>query len=74
MVAIAAIFYFIIKEKSLMVEHEVELLKEEKAKGEALDDHGLHAKVIAIAYLLIFFIVLLNKFVISKFLHFISDF
>jgi hypothetical protein len=47
-------------------------LREEKEHGEAPDDQGLQAEIILLVYFFIFLVVLINKFAITKFLHFIS--
>ena len=73
MAAITGLFYLVIKEKSLIVEHASELLHEEKEHGQVADDHGLQTEIYVLVYFFIFLVVLLNKFAISKFLHWISD-
>lgn len=73
MAAITAVFYFIIREKSLIVEHAISLLKEQN-QGENVNVGSVRTKAAALVYFVIFAIVLLNKLVISKFLHLISSF
>ncbi len=73
MAAITAVFYFIIREKSLIVEHVISLLKEQN-QGENVNVGSVRTKAAALVYFVIFAIVLLNKLVISKFLHLISSF
>jgi hypothetical protein len=73
MAAITAVFYFIIREKSLIVEHAISLLKEQN-QGENVNVGSVRTKAAALVYFFIFAIVLLNKLVISKFLHLISSF
>jgi hypothetical protein len=73
MAAITAVFYFIIREKSLIVEHVISLLKKQN-QGENVNVSSVRTKAAALVYFVIFAIVLLNKLVISKFLHLISGF